>query len=98
MSAVSELLDAHGCLSPAGLDALRKAAPGQAPHDAAAHVAACTRCQKRLLSEGGPGALHTGKPRPTQAPPPWRTAIVMLAAILLVVGVFLSLRFLTSPT
>jgi hypothetical protein len=47
---VSALVDARGCLTPAGMAALEKAAVGEAPPELARHLAACDRCQARLLA------------------------------------------------
>jgi hypothetical protein len=90
------LLDPHGCLTASGLDALKGASPGQAPTELAAHLAQCARCQRRLLSLGGPGALHAGKPRQTAPPPVWRTLVVVVAALLLLASVLVTLRWLTT--
>jgi hypothetical protein len=94
MDAPSKLLDAHGCLSAAGLLAVRNALPGRAPDEAAMHLAGCARCQRRLLSDGAPGALYAGKPRPREPPPPWRAAVVVLAAVLLVLSVLATIHWL----
>ena len=50
---VSALVDARGCLTEAGFAALDAAPPGRGPADAAAHLAACARCQRRFLARGG---------------------------------------------
>src|SRR5687767_3381963 len=92
----SALLDSHGCLTSSGLEALKGAPPGQAPPGLAAHLAQCARCQRRLLSLGGPGALHAGKPRQTAPPPLWRTLVVVMAALLLLASVLVTLRWLTT--
>lgn len=96
MQETSALLDAHGCLSAAGLEAVRRAAPGGAPAEAASHLAACARCQRRLLTDDAPGALYAGKPRPTQPPPLWRTGAVVAAAVLLILCALATIRWLTS--
>jgi hypothetical protein len=90
------LFDTHGCLNSAGLESLRNAAPGHAPAAAASHVAACARCQRRLLTDGDPAALHAGKPRPTSPPPLWRTGAVVAAAVLLLLCALATVRFLTG--
>lgn len=47
------LVDARGCLTPAGFAALSRAPVGRVPGDLAAHLAGCPRCQERMLSGGG---------------------------------------------
>lgn len=94
---MSALLDGRGCLTEAGFAALGAASPGQGPTEAAAHLAACARCQRRFLARGG---LEAGGIRatPTQAvaPPLWRTGVVVLAALLLVVVAMIGIRMLTA--
>ena len=94
MGAASKLLDVHGCLSAAGIAAVRNAAPGRAPDEAARHLAHCARCQRQVLTDGGPGSLYSGKPRPTQPPPVWRTAVVALGAVLLLLSILATIRWL----
>ena len=94
---MSDLLDGRGCLTEAGLATLSAAPPGQGPPDAAAHLAACARCQRRFLARGGAeaGAI---RPVPTHvvAPPIWRTGVVVLAALLMVVVAMIGIRMLTA--
>jgi hypothetical protein len=56
------LLGPNGCLSPRGIEALRRSPPGQALPELAAHVAGCARCQQRLLEKDQPRS-QVGKPR-----------------------------------
>jgi hypothetical protein len=42
--------DSKGCLTTAGIAALRSAPPGAAPPELATHVATCGRCQDRWLA------------------------------------------------
>jgi hypothetical protein len=44
------LFDARGCLTREGMAALTQAPAGRAPAEVAAHLAACPRCQDRLLA------------------------------------------------
>ena len=92
---MSGLLDARGCITEAGFAALEKAPPGQAPADAAAHLATCARCQRRFLARGG---LEQGGIRATPtkavAPPIWRTGVVLLAVLVLVMTAVIGLRML----
>ena len=94
---MSDHLDGRGCLTEAGLAALSAAPPGQGPPEAAAHLAGCPRCQRRFLARGG---LEAGaiRPVPTQAvaPPLWRTGVVALAALLLVVVAMIGIRMLAG--
>ena len=92
---MTALVDARGCLTEAGLAALDAAPPGQGPAEAAAHLAACARCQRRFLARGG---LEAGGiravPTRTEAPPLWRTGVVLLAALLIVVVAMIGMRML----
>jgi hypothetical protein len=74
------LLDARGCLTDEGLAQLAAASPGQAPSEAAAHLASCARCQDRLLArERAPGAAD----RPARAPAPYRNLALVAGLLLL---------------
>jgi hypothetical protein len=78
-------VDARGCLTPAGMAALQRAPAGQAPAELARHVAACDRCQARLLAaaagrpaggrEPGEGAGAPGRL--------WRPLVFVVAALVL---------------
>ena len=94
--ATTDLLDAPGCRPAAGLAALRSAAPGAAPAEVAAHLAGCARCQRRLLSDGSPLALQAGKKQPAKPPPLWRIGLVAAAAVLMVLSVLVTLRWLSG--
>ena len=81
------LLDARGCLTDEGLAAVAGAAPGQAPPEAAAHLASCPRCQERLLArERAPGPAE----RPARAAPPYRN-LALVAGVLLLTLVLLGM-------
>lgn len=94
---MSGLLDGRGCLTEAGFAALAKAPPGLGPADAAAHLAGCARCQRRFLARGGleAGAIRA-TPTTVEAPPLWRTGVVVLAALLLVAVAMVGMRLLAS--
>jgi hypothetical protein len=77
--------DARGCLTPAGLQALREAPPGRAPAELAAHVASCARCQDRLLAADAGLADRTAR---RQAPPLWRVFALLGAGLILAVAIF----------
>jgi hypothetical protein len=88
---VSELVDARGCLTPAGMAALRRAPVGQAPVELARHLASCARCQARLLAVGAGGDRRPGgRPaRPEGAGAPgrlWRPMVFIVAALALALG------------
>lgn len=74
------LLDARGCLTDEGLGAVAAAAPGQAPAEAAAHLASCPRCQDRLLArERAPGSAD----RPPRTVSPYRNLALVAGLLLL---------------
>jgi len=79
------LLDASGCLSEAGIAAVNAAVPGQIPSEGAAPLAACGRCQERVLSGGAPRPPRRGAP---PALPSLRRAVVLMALVLLSVLIF----------
>jgi len=81
VSAPSTLLDERGCLTADGLRAVREAPPGQVPPDVAQHLAACARCQSRVLAEGLPARTRsTPRPSPAQL---GRNIAIVLGVILL---------------
>lgn len=90
---MSALRDERGCLTEAGLQALRAAPPGQAPAELAGHVAACARCQERLLA-GGVAALAGRKKK--APPPPWRLAAVVVVSVLLILTILVTLQRLSG--
>ena len=72
--------DGRGCLTEAGLGAVERAPLGQAPGELSRHLAACGRCQERLLERGSGLAPRRERRQP---PPLWRTIVVVAAALLL---------------
>jgi len=86
---MSALRDERGCLTEAGLAAVRAAAPGQAPAELAGHLASCARCQERLLA-GGIAALASRRKK--EPPPRWRLAAIVIAALLLVLSILFTLQ------
>lgn len=75
------LRDARGCLTDAGLDALERAPVGEGPPELVSHLSSCGRCQDRMLQRS------TGEPprgRKIEPPPAWRTWVVLVAAVLMV--------------
>jgi hypothetical protein len=93
-SGTGTLLDRNGCLTAAGLAALRGAAPGRAPKEVAAHVATCARCQQRLLSGlSGPATatpVRRGSPGVRLV---WMLVLVVFGMLALVTGL-LAMRWL----
>jgi hypothetical protein len=76
------LVDARGCLTPAGFAALSRAPVGHAPADLAAHLAACSRCQERML--GGGSAARPAPASPTRRKPRlWLGVTLAFVALLL---------------
>jgi cytochrome c-type biogenesis protein CcmH/NrfF len=87
----ARLLDVRGCLTDAGLDALQAASPGGAPAEVVTHLGKCSRCQNRSLARSAGYAPDA--PRVKKSPPPmWRTALVIVLAILLVISAMMMLR------
>jgi hypothetical protein len=85
----SVLRDERGCLTSRGFAVLERAPPGGAPVELASHVASCERCQQRWLHTVSGGA--TAK-RKTAAPSPWRTLLILVAALaLLLMGLFVTI-------
>jgi len=79
------LVDARGCLTLAGLAALSRAPVGRAPADLAAHLAACPRCQERMLAGGG-AARPGPAPRARRKPRLWLGLALAFVALLLALG------------
>lgn len=97
---MSALVDARGCLTPAGMAALQRAPAGQAPPDLAAHVAGCGKCQARLLA-ASVGAPAAGRPpRVTGLGAPgrlWRPIAFVVAALVFALAALALLGLLQSP-
>ena len=89
------LLDAQGCLTEAGMRELVAAPPGRGPEALAAHLAACVRCQDRILVAGVPGP-RTGAPRRV-APSLGRMLLLVGLVLVSMLLFFVSLRRLTVP-
>jgi hypothetical protein len=91
------LLDARGCLTEAGFTALDAAPPGRGPAEAAAHLAACARCQRRFLARGGErdGGIRA-VPGNAQPPPLWRTAVIVVAVLVLIATAIAGMRLLAG--
>jgi hypothetical protein len=92
---MSALLDPRGCLTEEGFAALDSAPPGRGPQEAAAHLAACPRCQRRYLARAGrDGAGIRLVPGKAEAPPLWRTFVIVVAALLLVATAIFGMRLI----
>jgi hypothetical protein len=95
---VTAMLDARGCLTEAGFQAVEKAPPGKGPAEAAAHLGGCARCQRRLLARGGrDSAAISPVARVAVAPPLWRTIAVVVAVIVLALTAIVAMRMLAAP-
>jgi len=81
----SALVDARGCLTPAGFAALSRAPVGRAPAALAAHLAGCPRCQERMLAGGGPARPAPAAPA-RRAPRLWLGVALAFVALLLALG------------
>jgi hypothetical protein len=94
---LSALLDARGCLTEAGLRALDAAPPGQGPAEAAAHLAGCAHCQRRFLARGGDDVAGiSAVPGKAVAPPLWRTAVIVLLLVVMVMIAVVGIRWLAA--
>jgi hypothetical protein len=88
---MTRLQDTRGCLTPDGFAAVAAAPVGAVPPELAVHLAACTRCQQRLLAGG-----VDPSPRPhKRAPSPGRMFLGVGLLLLVILGFLLSLRWLT---
>src|SRR5688572_29662572 len=96
LATMKSLFDQQGCLTPAGFAHLAGAAPGAAPPELAAHVAACSRCQRRLLA--GPDSGFQPNAERREAPPRWRILIVLAACVALAIIAANLARWLTTPS
>ena len=87
------LLDAHGCLTPAGLAVVVRAPVGGVPPELAQHVAGCSRCQQAVLA----GSVFALPRERRSAPPLWRTIMVLGVMLLAVLSLFVLLQWI-SPS
>jgi hypothetical protein len=85
------LSDARGCLTPAGIDALRSAPAGGAPSELAGHVATCASCQDRLLATESVRVSMAG---PVRRPNPGRTLALIGAMLVAVILALFSMQWL----
>ena len=87
------LIDGRGCLTEAGLAALRNAPPGRAAPELASHVASCPRCQERVLAIDAP--LHA-RGKKTAAPSLGRTLLLMGVILVVIVLALATMRHLVG--
>jgi hypothetical protein len=84
-----------GCPTALELSQLQSSVPGQAPEELARHVAACERCQQRVLF--GDSARATGKRRePPEWPSPKRALLLLLAVLVAFAMLLYSLQRLRT--
>jgi hypothetical protein len=92
----AELVDARGCLTDAGFAALQAAPPGEAPAELAAHLAACARCQDRVLLAGA-GVEAAARARTSERRSDRRRwgalALVMAVLLIAIAGLMATLAF-----
>jgi hypothetical protein len=87
---MTELSDASGCLTPAGVELVSRAPVGQVPEPLARHLASCARCQERVLAAGERPA---GGPAPRrEPPPPWRVWLVVALLVFAMLSIVITLR------
>ena len=91
------LLDARGCLTAAGLDAMEAAAAGQAPPELARHLSECQRCQDRLLARARDTPGGKRGPRPTPRQLVLRTTLVLGIILAAMAALMATLIWLRSP-
>jgi len=87
------LFDARGCLSAQGFAQVSAAPPGRVPAELAAHLAGCPRCQRHLLA----AALPSSGTRRRERPPLWRTGLVVVACLVLVLVAMILAQMLGVP-
>lgn len=93
MTSSAPLLDARGCLTPAGVAVLAAAPPGQGPPELASHVVSCARCQARLLAHG----QGDQRSAPTSRPSFGRTlAVAAVLVVALLMALFTMLKLAGS--
>lgn len=81
------------CLTDAEMATIASAPPGQAPPEAAAHLAGCARCQRRLLALSGEVAAAPAG-RPATRPPVWRTVVAVLFMLIAVLTALYGMSWL----
>lgn len=92
----SALFDAQGCLTAHGFAQISAAPPGAVPGELAAHLAACPRCQRRLLATAM-GSIGGPTPR-RERPPVWRTVVAVIVCLVIMLLALVSIRLLaTAP-
>jgi hypothetical protein len=87
------LIDGRGCLTEAGIAALRTATPGRAAPELSAHLASCSRCQQRVLAVDAPGPR---KKRASTAPSLGRTVALMALVVGVILAALATMRYLVG--
>ena len=94
---MSGLLDARGCLTDPGFAALDAAPPGLGPPELAAHLVACSRCQRRYLARGGEqGGGIRAVPGTATRPPLWRALLIAAAGLVLLFAAVYGIRLIAG--
>ena len=92
---MTALTDARGCLTDEGFAALARSRPGEAPAELATHLAACARCQDRVLKAAA-GAEAASRPRGAlrSAGHRWGMLALVIGVLLVaIVGLLATLAF-----
>jgi hypothetical protein len=92
----SSLQDSGGCLTAAGLLALRSAVAGQAPPALAVHLAGCPRCQERALAVDAPRARSGRRTHRAVAPSLGRSLLLAGLVLAAIVAALVTLRRLAG--
>ena len=90
------LQDSSGCLTAAGLAALRSAVAGAAPPTLAAHLVGCARCQVRVLAVDAPRTRAGRRPPRAVAPSPGRSILLIVLVLAAIVAALVTLRQLAG--
>lgn len=94
--ASASMQDDRGCLTEAGLQALRSAVAGRAPQELAAHLAGCARCQERALAVDSPRPRGRRRTARAELPSLGRSLLLVALVIATIVAALVTLRQLAS--
>lgn len=94
-SGAVRLVDDRGCLTEAGLQALRSAAAGRAPAELATHLAGCVRCQERALAVDAPRPRGRRRTARAELPSLGRTILLVTLVLAAIAAALVTLRQLT---
>lgn len=90
------LQDDRGCLTEAGLQALRSAVAGRAPAELAKHLAECVRCQERALAVDAPRRSGRRGAARAELPSLGRTVLLAILVLLAMAAALVTLRQLAG--